>query len=212
MNPNYLQGTALFVSLSLWLTLIGCATGPRTTSKEFFQLSQDSAANKAMQTRRVEAGDDEELLSASAAALQDLGFQVTEVDTGLGFLRAAKERSARETGQEWSQGTIAFLTTLATITAAAAGSTSSMIVIPPVDLHQQINASLVARPLADKEGESRFQVRIMFYRLIWKGEGQSGNVYIPPGEQVMEMIRDPEIYQRFFARLNKSVFLEAERI
>ena len=87
-----------------------------------------------------------------------------------------------------------------------------MIVVPPVDLHQQINASLIATPLRSKGGQNRFQVRVMFYRLVWKGEGQSGDVYIPPGEQMMEMIRDPEIYQRFFARLNKSVFLEAERI
>ena len=211
---NWLSARIANVSVAFvfLIAAVGCATGPRTTSKEFFQLSPDSAANKAMQTRRVEVVSDRELLSASAAALQDLGFQVTEVDPALGFLRAAKERSARETGQEWSQGTIAFLTALATITAAAAGSASNMIVVPPVDLHQQINASLIATPLRSKGGQSRFQVRVMFYRLVWKGEGQSGDVYIPPGEQMMEMIRDPEIYQRFFARLNKSVFLEAERI
>ena len=31
-------------------------------------------------------------------------------------------------------------------------------------------------------------------------------------EQRMEMIRSPEIYQQFFARLSKAVFLEAHRI
>ena len=33
--------------------------------------------------------------------------------------------------------------------------------------------------------------------------------YIPPGEQRMEMIRDPLVYQQFFAKLSKAVFLEA---
>ena len=52
----------------------------------------------------------------------------------------------------------------------------------------------------------------MFYRLVWKGEGISGNQTIPPGVQKMEMIRDAEIYQQFFTRLSKAVFLEAHKI
>jgi hypothetical protein len=139
------------------------------------------------------------LLSASAAVLQDLGFQISESVRELGFLRAAKERSAREYGQEISRFLIALLT--------AAGRN---MVITPVDLHQQINASLVMRPLS-ADG-SRQEVRILFYRLVWKGDGTSGNQPILPGEQRMEMIRDPEIYQQFFTRLSKAVFLEAHKI
>jgi hypothetical protein len=55
-------------------------------------------------------------------------------------------------------------------------------------------------------------VRILFYRVVWKSDGQSGNSYIPPGEQKMETVRDPRIYQLFFARLSKAVFLEAHKI
>jgi hypothetical protein len=159
-----------------------------------------------MQTRRFETRDADELLSASAAALQDLGFQVTEADRTLGFLRAAKERSARERGQEWMRGVIAFLSTGGLILGA------NTIIVQPVDLQQQINASLVAHPLAASEEAQRFEVRVMFYRLVWKSAGQAGDTYIMPGEQKMEMIRDARLYQRFFARLGKSVFLEAEKI
>ena len=60
--------------------LAACATSPSTTPAELFVLAEDSAANKAMQTRRFETRDSDELLSASAAVLQDLGFQVTEAD------------------------------------------------------------------------------------------------------------------------------------
>ena len=79
-----------------------------------------------------------------------------------------------------------------------------------MDLQQQINASLVARPVG--EDGSRHEVRILFYRVVWKGSGQSGDQQIPPGQQRMQMIRDPEIYQQFFARLSKAVFLEAHSI
>jgi hypothetical protein len=175
----------------------GCVS--HTDPVEFFQLTPESPANKAMQTRHFETSGEIELLSASAAVLQDLGFQVSESVREVGFLRAAKERSARQYGQEIKRFLIALI--------SAAGENVELI---PVDLHQQINASLVARPI-DEDG-SRHEVRILFYRLLWKSDGQSGSQYIPPGQQKMEMIRDPGIYQQFFARLSKAVFLEAHKI
>lgn len=163
-----------------------------------------------MQTRQFETPSSDELLSASAAVLQDLGFQVTETDRALGFLRAAKERSAREYGQEIQRGVVATLTGLLSVFAAAGGSSANAMLVLPVDLQQQICASMIARPV--DEQDRRQEVRIVFYRLVWKGSGSSGNQQIPPGEQRMEMIRDPEIYQTFYARLAKAVFLEAHRI
>jgi len=82
----------------------GCYSPPKTTPIELLALTPESAANKAIQTRQFETPNSEELLSASAAVLQDLGFQVTEADRDLGFLRAAKERSARERAQEINRG------------------------------------------------------------------------------------------------------------
>ena len=169
------------------------------------RLAPESAANKAMQTRRFETRDEMELLSASAAVLQDLGFQVSESVREVGLLRAAKERSAVEYGQELSKGAILLLTLAASV--LAEGNITTII---PTDLQQQINASLVARPL-DEEG-SVHEVRVLFYRLVWKGQGQTGDQLIPPGQQRMEMIRDANIYQQFFARLQKSVFLEEQKI
>jgi len=174
-------------------------------ASELFELSEDSPAHRAMQTRQFETPDSNELLSASAAVLQDLGFQVAEASRELGFLKAAKERSAREWGQEIRRQIVAFFT----LALGALGGANTMY-LEPIDLHQQINASMVAQPV--NPDKTKFAVRIVFYRLVWKGEGQSGDSYIPPGQQRMEMVRDPEVYQRFFARLSKAVFLEAQRI
>lgn len=148
--------------------------------------------HRAMQTRLFETRDDAELLSASAAVLQDLGFQIEESVQDVGFLRATKERSAREYGQDIGR----FFTFLLSL-----GH-----VIMPVDLHQKIAATLVARPVNPEA--TRHEVRIMFYRVVWKGDGQADRNYIPPGEQKMEMLRDPALYQQFFAKLSKAVFLE----
>jgi hypothetical protein len=69
-------------------------------AEDFFKLTPESTQHRALQTRMFEASNEKELLSASAAVLLDLGFQVEESSTELGVLRATKERSAREYGQE----------------------------------------------------------------------------------------------------------------
>lgn len=176
--------------LALATQIAGCVA--HTQPEELFQLKPESAANRAMQTRMFETKDEAELLSASAAVLQDLGFQVEESVREAGFLRAAKERSAREYGQYISRFFVLVL--------------SMGKVLTPVDLHQKISVSLVARPL--NPDASRQEVRIIFYRVVWKGDGQVDRQYIPPGQQKMEMIRDPVLYQEFFAKLSKAVFLE----
>ena len=200
----------LAIALAVCIASSACYSPPKTTPLELFVLAPESAANKAAQTRRFETPNSDELLSASAAVLQDLGFQVTEADRALGFLRATKERSARERGQEIQRSVVATLTFLLSMLGAAGGSASNVTLILPVDLHQQINASLIARPIDARDREQ--EVRIVFYRLVWKSDGASGNQQILPGEQRMEMIRDAEIYQQFYARLSKAVFLEAQRI
>ena len=180
-------------SVILTSHLVGCVA--HTQPEELFQLTAESSSNKAMQTRVFETKDEAELLSASAAVLQDLGFQVEESVREVGFLRATKERSAREYGQD----ILRFIVFLLTSVNALNGQSP---VIIPVDLHQKIVAALVTRPVNPEA--MRQEVRVVFYRVMWKGGGSS----VPPGEQRMEMLRDPVMYQTFFAKLSKAVFLE----
>ena len=125
------------------LLFSGCVQIAKPES--FFELTPEMAQHRALQTRIFDTANEKELLSASAAVLQDLGFQLEESAVGVGMLRAAKERSAREAGQEILQG---FLLVLFAITGKA--------YIMPVDLHQQINATLVTR--RSETDSSRFRV------------------------------------------------------
>ncbi|MGQ0667727.1 MAG: hypothetical protein ACT4O4_11910 [Nitrospiraceae bacterium] len=194
MRRALLAGTWLALSSQL----SGCVT--HTQPEAFFHLTAESPAHKAMQTCFFETKNEAELLSASAAVLQDLGFQVEESVQDVGFLRATKERSAREYGQDISRFLIWIFSTPLILG-------RQLPIMIPVDLHQKIAATLVARPLNPEA--TRQEVRIMFYRVVWKGEGMAGQRAIPPGQQRMEMIRDPVLYQQFFAKLSKAVFLEA---
>ncbi len=167
--------------------------------ESFFEITPEMAQHRALQTRIFETANEKELLSASAAVLQDLGFQIEESAVGVGMLRAAKERSAREAGQEILQFLMGILSIF-----------GQKVIIIPVDLHQQISATLVTRRV--EGGGSRFTVRILFHRTVWKGDGNDGDHYIPPGQLHMEMIHDAKIYQQFFAKLSKGMFLEAHQI
>ena len=183
--------------LAMSSPIIGCMA--QTQPTELFQLEQESAANRAMQTRLFETRDGTELLSASAAVLQDLGFQVEESVREVGFLRATKERSAREYGQDITRFVVFLLSTPLILVQQPP-------IVMPVDLHQKIAATLVTRPVNPET--TRQEVRVVFYRVVWQGGGSSGQQGIPPGEQRMEMLRDAVMYQTFFAKLSKAVFLE----
>jgi hypothetical protein len=175
------------------LALLAFAACTSRSPRGHFELSPETPQHRAAQIRFFETRDADELLSASAAVLQDLGFEVEECVHELGFLRAGKERSAREYGQEiWR--VVLFVLSFGHLTT-------------PVDLHQRLAATLVTRPV--DEAGTRHEVRIMFYRVVWQGDGSAGRDYLPPGTQSMQMLRDPEAYQQFFAKLSKAVFLEA---
>ncbi len=187
----------IFFFTLLIALLTSCNTMPKAES--FFQLSPSSTKYRVLQSRIIETSNDSELHSASAAVLQDLGFQIEESITDIGMLRAVKERSAREYSQEITRGFVFLL-----------GLLGRQVTLIPIDLHQQIAAILVIHPI--ENSSSRFNVRIVFYRTIWKSDGSSGSQAIPPGLQSMEMIYDAKIYQQFFAKLSKSVFLEIHQI
>lgn len=189
------RGPLLVASACLGVTglsLLGCAGSPGAPT-DAFQVSEESQRQKAAQVRYFETDDEADLLSASAAALQDMGFHIDESVRELGFLNAAKERSAREYGQE-----IRRCVTSALLLGMARNS---------VDLQQKFAASLVTRPV--RADGSRHEVRITFYRTIWSGDGYFGRETILPGAARAEVLRDPVLYQEFFAKLSKSVFLEA---
>jgi hypothetical protein len=121
------KGGAFVTALAF---LSGCVV--HTEPAELFALTPDIPKNRAMQTRMFETPNERELLSASAAVLQDLGFQVEESQRQIGFLRATKERSAREYGQYVRQVLVLIL--------------SLGKLMQPVDLHQKIAASLIGPP------------------------------------------------------------------
>jgi hypothetical protein len=161
--------------------LVGCQQG---VPKEALQLAPDSLQRRQAQTRVFETRDEAELLSASAALLQDLGFTLDESEVDLGVIVASKKRDATEVGQV--VGAVALAVLLGTRVA--------------VDDEQRIRAALVTRELEDRRG---YAVRLTIQRIVWNTDGQVSKT---------EPIDDERIYREFFDKLSKSVFLEAQEL
>lgn len=179
------MGTAKQITFGLVFTtiLVMFATACSTTiPRSALALSPQSLEMRQLQTRRYATRDEAKLLSASAGLLQDLGFAIDNSETRVGLIAASKDRDATDGGQVAGAVMVAILSGAST----------------PIDDFQKIRACVVTRPIG-----SETTVRVTFQRVVWNTNGQISR---------LEKLEDPEMYQEFFEKLSKSIFLEGQQI
>ena len=79
----------------LGLSLLSCQTG---IPKDALLLSPESLKDRQLQTRIFDTADEEMLLAASAAVLQDTGYTIEESEVPLGVIVASRDRDVAEIG------------------------------------------------------------------------------------------------------------------
>jgi hypothetical protein len=183
-----------------FLFVAGCQTPPENA----MELSPDSLKLRQLQTRRVEGIDEKALLAASVGVLQDLGFNIEESETRLGVIVASKKRSAVDTADiiTSSLETLAIDLALSLIFGDHFSDSGEI----SIDVTQKIRISIVTRPALDSSGQPRKDaqvIRVTIQRLVWDDDGNLAHA---------ESIKDPKVYQKFFDRLSKSIFLELAAI
>jgi hypothetical protein len=164
---------ALFLAAVI-CSITGCASGVPDNA---LQLSPETLEQRKLQTRRFDGIAEPEILSACAAVLQDLGFNLDESETELDARQIAAALLLEIVG--WDMDT---------------------------DEKQLIRASLVTRPadgFSPEDPDNSFYVRITFQRVVWNSNNEVSRT---------ERLDEPELYQGFFDRLSKSVFLEGHKI
>jgi hypothetical protein len=161
------------------LLLAGCAA---VTLDRDLNLTPEMLAQRQVQTRRFDTTDEQKILRTCAALLQDTGFNIDESETKLGILTASKERDATDPVQ-WA----VFLTA-----AIFLG-----VNIPP-DKDQVMKAFVTTRPVGT-EGR-QIAVRVVFERIVSDTDNRITKI---------EALNDPKMYQSFFEKLSKALFLEA---
>ena len=177
---TFKQFKAIFLILVLTgLTLLACQ---KSIPREALMLTPEALADRQLQTRVFETGDESKLLEASAALLQDLGFTIDESEVKCGVIVCSKDRNVTEPYD------------------VALSIVASVFFIDyEYATRQKVLASLVTRPLV----ENRIAVRITFQHLVWDTKKELIK---------NERVNEPEIYQEFFSKLSKSVFLTAQEI
>lgn len=154
-----------------------------------FVVTPELLKQRQIETRRYDGAKEEDLLVASSNALQDLGFNLDNSETKLGVLTASKQRDATSGGQVAGAILVALL----------GGKPQA------IDKDQTIRVSLVVRPVNDSNGKamanSQF-VRVTFQRVVRRTNNSTYS----------ETLVDNQLFQDFFERVSKSVFIEAQKI
>ena len=183
----------------IWLTVMalivaGCGS---SLPKHLLRLTPDTLQNRVLQTRKYEGISEADLLSASTGVIQDLGFIIDESEINLGLIVGSKNRDAPP---DATQRVVQVLGTIAAIMAALGGAEN--VDVPAVDDYQKLWASVVIRPTPEDNDKTHY-VRVTFQRIVWNDKDEIDR---------MQSLDEPEMYQKFFDLLSKSVFLEGQKI
>lgn len=174
-----------FTIIAVMILVVGCVAKP----PHAFLVTPEMLAQRQLETRQFSGIKEADLLSACANVLQDLGFQLENSEPRLGVLTVSKQRDAKDAGEI----IVSFIV--------------SMLSGKPVPYSkdQSIRAALVVRPVNDSNGNALpddHYVRVTFQRLVRRTDN---SIYV-------ETLRDPKLYEGFFEKLSKSVFIEGQNI
>ena len=203
MNQSRIHSAVPLVLAVLVLT--GCARGGLPA--HVLRLTPESLQNRALQTRQYEGISEAELLSASTGVIQDLGFIIDESETNLGLIVGSKNRdadpdAAQRAGQVLVGATTFLLGAIAAIASNDEDVFDDIFHVPAVDDYQKLWASIVIRPTSKDENKTHF-VRVTFQRIVWNTDDEVAR---------LQSLDEPEMYQKFFGLLSKSILLEGQEI
>lgn len=173
----------LYMVILFSLFITSCGTIP----KDALRLTQKNLELRQIQQKEYDNVTEKQALVASANVLQDIGFIIKESEADLGLLVAEKDRDATDSGQ-----------VVAAVVLAVLSGMSGTYSDTAIDRNQKIRVSLITRIR-----KKSILVRASFQRVVWNTKNEITK---------LEYIKDKKIYQDFFVKLDKSIFLAKEGI
>ena len=179
----------LYITVLLAFFVASCTTIP----EDALRLTQKNLELRQIQQKEYNNVTEKQALIASANVLQDIGFIIKESEVDLGLLVAEKDRDATDALQTG----LFVLHSIVNILVASQGAQTSQALA--IDKDQKIRVSLITRIRKNNS----ILVRASFQRVV----RNTDNIVTK-----MEYIKDKQVYQDFFTKLDKSIFLAKEEI
>jgi hypothetical protein len=171
------------------------ATGCATAVPQAWTPPVDMLAQRQLQTRQYDFVDEEQVLGACMALLQDMGFQIDEGASRLGVVLGSKMRDMNSLTPGERAGVA-----LAALGLLAGGYTAPLALLLVDKMGAQpvrIDVGVFTRIAG--EGGRRVAVRIVFRETAFK----DGRPALP------HIVKDETLYREAFDRLSKALVLEA---
>lgn len=210
--------------LALPLFAAGCVA---PMPPDAFQVSEDMLGQRQRQSRRFDGISEQDILVASSNVLQDMGFNLENSEVSLGVVTANKQRDATNAGEIVGAVFLALLFGVAAPVSKSQSIRVSLVVQPagsesaiapsfaggssatgssPINAAKKAVDSLPAKDkeavVAAAQRPGNYVVRVTFQRVVTRTDN---SIYV-------ETIDETEIYQEFFDKLSKSVFIEGQQI
>ena len=182
-----------------------------------FDVSPELMAQRQVESRKFTGISEEEILISSSNVLQDMGFNLENSEIKLGVLTANKQRDATSAGEIAGAIIMAALFRVQMPTSKDQTIRVALVIKPAASesvigtLYSGASNAAAPTPVKTAKGKKAepvaaapesYVVRVTFQRIVRRTDNST----------YAQTIKDPELYQEFFDKLSKSVFIEAQKI
>lgn len=192
--------------VSIFLIIIFC-TSNCALAKKVKSLSQ--LERREIETRFYDTADTNRVMKAAINTLQDSGFVIQEIEPELGYLRARKYFKKRYVSKGRAVGYSLLVMAFATLAVFTYGTTAYNVADPAIRLGNEFKDKTVvvdSNVDVEKFGKNKTKVRfVLVQKVLQNADGYS---FVKSAPTRVIRIYDPEVYQEFFAQLDKSIFYE----
>ena len=162
-----------------------CAIAKRTKKMSQLELRE-------MQTRIFDTPDTTRVMKSAINTLQDSGFVIQEIDTDLGFIRAQKTFKKHHIDKKRVAGWSMMLAVMTATTILSYGT----------------NVGSMYDPSMRISNEMRNKTKVRFVLVEKILQNADGYSFVKSAPTNVIRLYKPNVYQEFFAQLDKSIFYE----